>query len=508
MPFGPVDPDLDLLALEERVLARWREREVIAEAARLRKGGEPWIFYEGPPTANGRPGLHHVWARVFKDLYPRFQTMRGRDVPRKGGWDCHGLPVELEVEKELGLPTKHEIEAYGIAEFNPRCRDVGAALRRGLVVADRAAAACGSTPRTPTGRWTTTTSSRSGGWCASCGTRACSTRATGSRPTAPAAAPPCRSHEVAPGLPGRRRPVGLRALPARGRRRARRRPARVDDDAVDADLQRRPPPSAPTSPTCGSPAPTAAATWSWPSAAREPPVPRGAGRSSAGPAPTWPPRAGATSARSTSSSPSTARTPGGWWPPTSSPPTTARASSTSPPPSARTTPQVGRAEDLPVLNPVDADGAFDHRVPPWTGRFVKDADRRDHRRPRAPGACSWPRSPTSTATPTAGAAARRSSTGPRRRGSSAPPSGGPTCSRENEAIGWHPEHIKHGRFGKWLEGNVDWALSRDRYWGTPLPIWRCGDAATTRASARWPSWPSWPGATWPTSTCTGPTSTT
>ena len=123
MAFGPVDPDLDLVALEERVLARWRDRDVTAGCADARKDGEPWIFYEGPPTANGRPGLHHVWARVFKDLYPRFQTMRGRSVPRKGGWDCHGLPVELEIEKELGLHSKHEIEAYGIAEFNQHCRD-------------------------------------------------------------------------------------------------------------------------------------------------------------------------------------------------------------------------------------------------------------------------------------------------------------------------------------------------------------------------------------------------
>src|ERR671910_939399 len=96
--FGPVDPSLDLPALEERVLARWREREVVEEAARLRKGAEPWIFYEGPPTANGRPGLHHVWARAFKDLFPRFQTMRGLD-------------------------TKADIEAYGIEAFNQRCRE-------------------------------------------------------------------------------------------------------------------------------------------------------------------------------------------------------------------------------------------------------------------------------------------------------------------------------------------------------------------------------------------------
>ena len=123
MPFGPVDPNLDLPDLEQRILRRWRADDVPAAARTLRAGAEPWVFYEGPPTANGRPGLHHVWARAFKDLYPRFQTMRGRDVPRKGGWDCHGLPVELEVERELGLSTKHQIEAFGIGEFNRRCRE-------------------------------------------------------------------------------------------------------------------------------------------------------------------------------------------------------------------------------------------------------------------------------------------------------------------------------------------------------------------------------------------------
>ena len=122
MAFGPVDPELDLPGLERRVLERWRSLDVEAQVRKAREDGEPWIFYEGPPTANGKPGLHHVWARAFKDLYPRFQTMRGKRVPRKGGWDCHGLPVELEIEKELGLNTKHEIEAFGIEEFNRRCR--------------------------------------------------------------------------------------------------------------------------------------------------------------------------------------------------------------------------------------------------------------------------------------------------------------------------------------------------------------------------------------------------
>jgi len=109
--------------LELAVLTRWDTDDVFAESLRRRAGAPEWVFYEGPPTANGRPGIHHVWAPLFKDIYPRFQTMRGRHVARKGGWDCHGLPVEVQVEKELGFKSKHEIEAYGIAEFNRLCRE-------------------------------------------------------------------------------------------------------------------------------------------------------------------------------------------------------------------------------------------------------------------------------------------------------------------------------------------------------------------------------------------------
>ncbi len=105
------------------MLERWRERDVFHESIRRREGAKPFIFYEGPPTANGRPGSHHVLARVFKDVFPRYQTMRGHFVPRKAGWDCHGLPVELEVEKELGFHNKHDIERYGVAEFNAKCRE-------------------------------------------------------------------------------------------------------------------------------------------------------------------------------------------------------------------------------------------------------------------------------------------------------------------------------------------------------------------------------------------------
>jgi len=117
-----VDPGQELPALELQILQRWRERDVFAESLRAREGAQQWIFYEGPPTANGPPGSHHVLSRVFKDIYPRFKTMRGYRVERKGGWDCHGLPVEIAVEEELGIGSKAEIEEYGIKEFNERCR--------------------------------------------------------------------------------------------------------------------------------------------------------------------------------------------------------------------------------------------------------------------------------------------------------------------------------------------------------------------------------------------------
>ncbi|MBN1585405.1 class I tRNA ligase family protein, partial [Candidatus Uhrbacteria bacterium] len=112
-----------LPSLEEEQLRKWEERDTFRKVM----GKEPtrgnFVFFEGPPTANGKPGLHHVLARVFKDVIVRYRTMRGYRVDRKAGWDTHGLPVELEVEKQLGFTKKQDIEAYGIAEFNAKCRE-------------------------------------------------------------------------------------------------------------------------------------------------------------------------------------------------------------------------------------------------------------------------------------------------------------------------------------------------------------------------------------------------
>ena len=121
--YTPVPPQVDLPAMERDVLALWRENDTFARSLEQTRDGAPWTFYEGPPTANGMPGVHHVEARVFKDVFPRFKTMQGHHVVRKAGWDCHGLPVEIAVEKELGFAGKGDIEAYGVAEFNARCRE-------------------------------------------------------------------------------------------------------------------------------------------------------------------------------------------------------------------------------------------------------------------------------------------------------------------------------------------------------------------------------------------------
>ncbi|MFD5829935.1 isoleucine--tRNA ligase [Lentzea sp. NPDC060358] len=122
-PFAALPNKIDLGELDRGIIRWWQDNDIFDRSLAQTADGSPWVFYEGPPTANGMPGTHHVEARVFKDIFPRFKTMKGFSVPRKAGWDCHGLPVELAVEKELGLSGKPDIEKIGIAEFNARCRE-------------------------------------------------------------------------------------------------------------------------------------------------------------------------------------------------------------------------------------------------------------------------------------------------------------------------------------------------------------------------------------------------
>jgi isoleucyl-tRNA synthetase len=122
MTFKSVSPKLDVAGMEEALLKAWKREKIFEKTLTQREDGPEWVFYEGPPTANGKPGVHHVLARAFKDMFPRYRTMQGCHVSRRGGWDTHGLPVEIEIEKRHGFKNKQQIEEYGIAKFNEECR--------------------------------------------------------------------------------------------------------------------------------------------------------------------------------------------------------------------------------------------------------------------------------------------------------------------------------------------------------------------------------------------------
>ena len=121
--FKPVSSRVSFPEVDAGILNHWNDRDVFHRTETERKDSPLFMLFEGPPTANGSPGIHHVLARVFKDVICRYRTMKGYRVMRKGGWDTHGLAVELEVEKSLGLATKRDIEEYGIEKFNQKCRE-------------------------------------------------------------------------------------------------------------------------------------------------------------------------------------------------------------------------------------------------------------------------------------------------------------------------------------------------------------------------------------------------
>ncbi len=121
--FKEVKASVSYPEMEEKLMQLWRDKQVRERSVSEREGRPPYVFFEGPPTANGRPGIHHVLARAFKDIFPRYKTMTGHYVLRRGGWDTHGLPVEIEVEKRLKISGKQQIEAFGVAEFNKLCKE-------------------------------------------------------------------------------------------------------------------------------------------------------------------------------------------------------------------------------------------------------------------------------------------------------------------------------------------------------------------------------------------------
>jgi isoleucyl-tRNA synthetase len=475
--FSPVDPKQSFPELEERVLARWREGDVFARSLANREGAEVWSFYEGPPTANGRPGSHHVFARAFKDVYPRYRTMCGYRVPRKAGWDCHGLPVELEVEKQLGISSKQEIEQLGIAEFNRRCREsVFEYVEEWNKLTERIGVWIDLDDPYVTleddyieSVWWSLRKLWDDGrlyeghkvvpYCPRCGTALSSHEvaqgyeevedpsiyvrfpllgADGADAgesllvwtTTPWTLPGNVAVAVAPDVDYVRAAVGGETLIL-----AQPLVERVLGEGVEV-LDRFP-----GSDLLGR-------GYRGPVFELEDGGPPDAFRVLAGDFVTTEDGTGLVHiAPAFGEDDYAVASAAGLFDPT---------------------------RHATLYNPVGLDGRFDRRVSGFEGSFVKDPevtagliadlDRRgllfraqvyEHAYPHC-WRCGTPLLYYAKSSWYVATSQARDD-----------------LLANNEQIGWHPEHIKQGRFGKWLENNVDWALSRDRYWGTPLPIWEC-----------------------------------
>jgi isoleucyl-tRNA synthetase len=471
-----VDPAQSFPALEEEILERWQERDVFRQSVERRAGAEPWVFYEGPPTANGRPGSHHVLARVFKDIYPRYKTMRGYEVKRKGGWDCHGLPVEIQVEKELGLKSKADIEAYGIEAFNAKCRESVFTFledwdklteRIGFWIDLEDAYRTLDASYVESVWWTLRTlwdkellyeGHKVVPYCARCGTA-------------------LSSHEVAQGY----------------------------KDVVDESVYVR----LPVTDVAGSPLKSGdelvvwtTTPWTLPSNAAVAVAPDLEYVRVSGPdggvfvlAAGLVDRVLGEDAEVLDRFPGSALEGARYDPPfhyIASSEWGERAHSVLPGDFVTADDgtgivhtaiafgeddyRLGTAAGLTVVNPVGLDGRYDERITDYAGRFVKDVDGEIIEQLRAAGRllkdfeyehsyphcwrCGTPLIYYAKPSWFVGTAGLRD-----------------RLLAANETVTWHPEHIKHGRFGDWLNNNVDWALSRERYWGTPLPVWRSEDGA-------------------------------
>ena len=465
--FKPVSPKLNVTSMEENVLKFWKQAEIFKKTVEQRQGAPEYVFYEGPPTANGKPGVHHVLARAFKDMFPRYKIMRGFHVSRRGGWDTHGLPVEIEVEKQLGFKNKQQIEEFGIDKFNELCKkSVFTYIQDWEKMTDRIAFWVDLEDAYVT---YTNDYIESVWWilknfwdkdllykgykvvpyCPRCGT-------------------PLSDHEVALGYDEATDPSVFVRMPL------------VDQPDVSLLVWTTTP-------------------WTLPgnvAVAAHPDVDyvivehdNNGAREKLILAKSLVEKVFGDDEVKVLETLKGKKLNGVKYHPlfTFLPPdkpahfvvlgdfvTTEDGTGLvhMAPAFGAEDMDMAREHNLPVLMTVLPDGTFIPEVTPWRGVFVKDADKMIIADLRARGLLYKSEAYTHTypfcwrcGTPLLYYAREswyiRTSAYRDR------------LVELNNTIGWVPEHTKSGRFGNWLANNIDWALSRERYWGTPLPVWEC-----------------------------------
>ena len=467
-PFRAISAQIDLPSMERAILNFWNSENIFHKSTDSRAQGAPWTFYEGPPTANGMPGTHHIEARVFKDVFPRYQTMKGKYVLRKAGWDCHGLPVEIAVEKELGFSGKGDIEKFGIAAFNEKCResvtrhvDAFSAMteRMGFWV-DFDQAYWTMAPEYVESVWWSlkeiwkkgllVQDHRVAPYCPRCGTG-------------------LSDHELAQGYETVTDPSVYVRFPITSGELA---------DVGAALLVWTTTPWTLVSNTAIAAHPdvdyvvvkTVVDDVAEVLVVAEPLLSAVAGEHTV-----IKKMKGRELERITYQRPfDYVEIPDSHFVVLATYVTTEDGTGLvhQSPAFGADDLQVCRSYGLPVVNPIAADGTFLPNVPVVGGTFFKEADKQLVKELKKSGALykhlpyehpyphcwrchtaliyyaqpSWYIRTTSIKD---------------------------ELIRENSKTDWHPETIKTGRYGDWLNNNIDWALSRNRYWGTPLPIWRC-----------------------------------